>query len=246
MDDKNVTVELQSVHNHRAQISGFFLENRPKLFRTHLHVMDFKDSHYFKYYDRIKLILTDHAYRSRIQSANRVECRLPEYNIVTYSKFHYLNMAMSQNPFNSSYVFWMDAGLSRFFMDVDVSQTYPSSSFGNFLARNPEKFIIQKHLQFDGNTINDDSVWTDDSVVASGIFGGGKNIVLKVGALVEWIWNEKMLARNNVNNEQKAIALAWKYHPEYFILTDNVYGGATSLFKLMAESYWDGRPDGRQ
>ncbi len=189
--------------------------------------------------------MTDHAYRSRIESANRVECRLPEYNIVTFSKFHYLKIAMSRNPFNSTYFFWMDAGLSRFFMDVDVLQPYPSSSFVNFLARNPEKFIIQKHLLFDGNTINDESVWTDYSFIAAGMFGGGKNIVLKVGELVEWIWNEKMLARKNVNNEQKAITLAWKYHPEYFILSDNVYGGAMSLFKLMAENYWDGRPDGR-
>jgi hypothetical protein len=42
------------------------------------------------------------------------------------------------------------------------------------------------------------------------------------------------LAKNNVNNEQLALAMVWKEYPDYFTLVDNVYGQHLSLFKLMS------------
>lgn len=212
----------------------FFIENRPEHLQTHLKVMDFKDSHYYQYYDRMTTILADPEYKSKIAHPTRVECVLPEYNIIQYSKFHYLKMAMDENPFHSSSFFWMDAGCSRFFMDVDVTLPYPSRAIFNFLEQNPDKFIIQKRHDLEQYPLDDEFVWKSDNLLYGTMFGGGKDIVLKIAELVEWVFNEKMLAKNNVNNEQLALALVWKYYPDYFTLTDNIYRNHLSLFKLMA------------
>ena len=48
------------------------------------------------------------------------------------------------------------------------------------------------------------------------MFGGYKNIVLEVKKEVERIFVNEMLDKNNVNNEQLALALLWKQNPEMF------------------------------
>ena len=166
---------------------------------------------------------------------NRVECVLPEYNIIQYSKFHYLKMAIEENPFGSSSFFWMDAGISRFFLDVDIHQPYPSKSVQNFLLANPDKFIIQKRRDLETYPINDSFVWNSANLLSGGMFGGGKDIVLKMGEKVEHVFVTKMLDKNNVNNEQLALAMVWKQFPDMFITQANVFGGHFSLFKLLAQ-----------
>jgi hypothetical protein len=67
------------------------------------------------------------------------------------------------------------------------------------------------------------------------MFGGGKDIVLRIGEKVEQVFVNKMLKQNNVNNEQLALAMVWKDMREYFVTPPNVFGGHFSLFKLMSQ-----------
>jgi len=212
----------------------FFIEHRPTPYNTILKIIDFKDSYYYQHRDSMKIILDDPVYQSKIANPNRVECVLPEYNIIQYSKFHYLQMATEENPFQSTSFFWMDAGCSRFFMDVNVSVSYPSPAIHEFLKQNPDKFIIQKRHDLEYYPIDDEFVWKSANLVYGTMFGGGKDIVLKIAELVETVFHEKMLAKKNVNNEQLALAMVWKEYPDYFTLVDNVYGQHLSLFKLMS------------
>ena len=48
------------------------------------------------------------------------------------------------------------------------------------------------------------------------MIGGDKNIVLDVKKEVERIFVNEMLDKNNVNNEQLALALLWKQNPDMF------------------------------
>jgi len=212
----------------------FFMEHRPAHYATSLKIIDFKDSYYHKYRDAMKTILDDPVYQSKIADPNRVECLLPEYNIIQYSKFHYLQMAIKENQFQSSSFFWMDAGCSRFFMDVNVSVPYPSPVIHEFLKQNPDKFVIQKRHDLEYYPIDDEFVWKSANLLSGGMFGGGKDMVLKIAELVETVFLEKMLAKKNVNNEQLALAMVWKEYPDYFTLVDNVYRQHFSLFKLMS------------
>jgi hypothetical protein len=212
----------------------FFMDYRPATYATTLKIIDFKDSYYYQFRDAMKKILDDPIYQSKIADPNRVECVLPEYNVIQYSKFHYLQMAIEENPFQSTSFFWMDAGCSRFFMDVNISVSYPSPTIHEFLKQNPDRFVIQKRHDLEYYPIDDDFVWKSVNLVSGGMFGGGKNVVLKIAGLVETVFRAKMLAKNNVNNEQLALAMVWKEYPDYFTLVDNVYGQHLSLFKFMS------------
>uniref|UniRef100_A0A6C0I3H4 Uncharacterized protein n=1 Tax=viral metagenome TaxID=1070528 RepID=A0A6C0I3H4_9ZZZZ len=215
----------------------FFLENRPPQYakQTHIKVIEFADLHYYRYYDDMKAILERPEYKSRIAHPNRVECRLPEYNIIQYSKFHCLKMAMERDVFQSTYFLWMDAGCSRFFLDVDLSLPYPSMSGRSALKDTAGKFMIQKRQDLETFPIVDDQfIWLADNLLYGTLFGGNKKVIHKMAGLVERTFQRKMLANNNVNNEQLALALVWKENPELFYVTENSRMCHLILFKLLA------------
>ena len=211
----------------------FFLENRPKHYNTYIHVMEFKELHYYEYIDRMRTIMNLPEYKSRIMHPNRIECNLPEYCIIQYSKFHCLQVAMKIDKFQSEYFFWMDAGCSRFFLDVDITKNYPSKNAIEHIRSCENQFIIQKRHDLEYYNIDENFVWKSDNLLSGGMFGGNKMIVTKIGQLVEEIFVQQMLQNNNVNNEQLALAIVWKKNPELFQLTNNM-NYHLMLFKLLA------------
>jgi hypothetical protein len=212
----------------------FFLENRSKEYKTFVKVIDFRDSHYYRYYDVMKSILEDPNYKTRVAYPDRVECKLPEYNIIQYSKFHYLKMAMERDVFQSQFFLWMDAGCSRFFLDVDISLPYPSPQGIDALRETAGRFIIQKRQDLETFPIDDDFVWRADNLLYGTMFGGNKQIIHRIASLVESIFQKKMLTKQNVNNEQLALAMVWKENPELFFLTNNSRICHLVLFKLLS------------
>jgi hypothetical protein len=194
----------------------FFLENRPKQYPMELKIMDFKDSHYYKYYDRMKEICESDYYKNRIAYPTRVECVLPEYNVIQYSKFHYLKMAIDENPFQSELFFWMDAGASRFFQNMDVSKPFPGENGIKMLKMQKKIFFAQNRYDLYNYKIDENFVWKADNLIYGGMFGGDKEVLEEITAKVEKTFIEEMLNNNNVNNEQLALALVWKKNPTLF------------------------------
>jgi hypothetical protein len=211
----------------------FFLENRPKEYNMQIVVMDFKDLYYYKYYDKMKEILENPDYKSKIQHPNRVECKLPEYNIIQYSKFHCLQMAMDENIFQSSSFFWIDAGISRFFLDVDVSKSYPGESAIRSLQREGDVFIIQKRRDLEVFPIDENFIWKSDNLLYGTMFGGKPTTISKISREVERVLTY-MFENNNVNNEQLALAMVWKNAQELFLFVDAVPGTHLILFKVLS------------
>ena len=194
------------------KFKNFFIENRYN--NCCLKIIDFKESYYYKYYDRMKNILDNNEYKKKIASPNRIECKLPEYNIIQYSKFHYLEMAINQNPFNSKYFFWLDAGSSRFFYNMNASKQFPSNKL--LLDEYNDKFIVQQRPDLLNYKIDNNIIWKADNLIYGGMFGGSINIIQKISKLVEKVFVEIMLNNNNINNEQIALSIAWKNNPELF------------------------------
>jgi hypothetical protein len=197
---------------------NLFETNNPNHF---LKIINFKDSYYYKYYDEMKKILENDEYKKKITHPNRVECKLPEYNIIQYSKFHYLDIAIKENPFNSEYFFWLDVGASRFFYNLDLSIKFPNNM--SLINNNKNKFFVQQRNDLQYYNINDNIVWDSVNLIYGTMFGGNKTIIEKISKIIEKIFTEKMLANNNVNNEQVALSLAWKNNPELFITFTNNY-----------------------
>jgi len=216
------------------RFKDFFIENRPKQYPMEIKIIDFKESYYYKYYDRMKEILESNYYKNKILHPNRVECVLPEYNIIQYSKFDYLKIAMKENPFQSDYFFWMDSGCSRFFLDVDISASYPSQNVIAFLKNNPNKFIIQKRHDLEYFPIDENFIWKSDNLLYGTMFGGDVAVINKISECVEDVLTNIMFANMNVNNEQLALAITWKKHPELFFLTNNASYCHLLLFKLLS------------
>jgi hypothetical protein len=214
----------------------FFIEFRPKHYNTYIKVIEFKDLHYNKYYDRIKNIIESDYYKNKIAYPNRVECKLPEYNIIQYSKFHCLQMAIDENIFKSNYFFWMDAGVSRFFLDVDISKSYPSNNCIELLNNedNKDKFFIQNRPDLNNYIIDEDFIWKADNMLSGGIFGGSIKIVQEISKLVEDTFVNKMLNNNNANNEQLTLAIVWKENSHLFHLFNNTYNYHLIIFKLLS------------
>jgi hypothetical protein len=216
------------------KFKDFFTTNRPKQYPMEIKIIDFKDSYYYRYYDKMKEILENDYYKNKIKDPKRVECVLPEYNIIQYSKFHYLKLAMQANPFKSDYFFWMDAGCSRFFLDVDISKPYPSENVTTYLNNNPNKFIIQKRQDLEYFPIDETFIWKSDNLLSGGIFGGDVTVLNKISEYVEDVVINIMFANRNINNEQLALAIVWKKHPELFFLTQNSSYYHLILFKLLS------------
>lgn len=215
------------------KFKDFFILHRPKNYNTIIKIIDFKESYFFKYYNNINKILNDNNYKNKISYPNRVECKLPEYNILQYSKFHYLLLAINDNPFKSNYFFWLDAGASRFFLDVDISQPYPSLNTINFLKNN-NKFIIENRSDINNYVIDDNFIWKADNLLIGGLFGGSISIINIMFNLIENIFLNQMINKNNVNNEQLALALIWKDNPQLFYLINSSSNYSLIIFKILS------------
>jgi hypothetical protein len=207
----------------------FILEHRPSIYPTFIKEQTLQDCKYYKYYDRMKYILESHEYKSRIQHPNRVECILLEYNLIQYSKFGWLEDAIEINPFHTSSFFWIDMGISRFFLDVDISKPYPGPCI-----HTTDKFILQKRFDLLDYVIDEDFVWKSDNIVKGGMFGGNKGSVLDVSKELEKVF-VSMLEKGCVNNEQVALALVWKQNPQLFVLVEDCVGASIIIFKVLTQ-----------
>lgn len=201
-----------------SKYAPYFYSKRPSQYPMTIHVMDFKDSHYYRYYDRMKEITVSEEYRNKIKHPDRVECVLPEYNVVQYSKFHYLNIAIEKNPYGSTHFMWMDAGASRFFESLNPAYEYPTERGYDRLCEIGDRFLAQRrHDLFDYN-INQNFVWNSDNLIYGGTFGGSIEAIRRVSEALENTFQTEMLDQKNVNNEQLCLALVWKKNPEWFHL----------------------------
>lgn len=212
----------------------FMKEHRPSHYNTYIKEDTLENASYYKYLPRMKEILKSEAYKKRIAYPNRVECTLPEYNVIQYSKFGWLTQAIKENPFDSEYFFWMDAGISRFFYNMDLQCSYPNHiRFSNIFKPNENTFILQQREDLNQYQVDDQFIWKADNLFKGGMFGGNKSQVMKVARELEQIFVEKMLDKNNVNNEQLSLVLLWKAQPTLFKVIPDINKHACAILHLL-------------
>lgn len=179
---------------------------------------------FYKYLPRMREIINKQEYKSRIMHPNRVECTLPEYNVIQYSKFGWLLDAIQENFFQSNIFFWMDIGISRFFENMNLSLEYPNSqTLERLLSRNMNGFIIQKRYDLETFPINDNFIWRSDNLMKGGMFGGTSECIKRMNDYINLIFQEEMLDKDCVNNEQIAITLLYNKYPNNFNLVEDNY-----------------------
>ena len=213
----------------------FMKDNRPSKYKTYIKEDILENASYYKYLPQMKEILNSEDYKTRIAYPNRVECTLPEYNVIQYSKFGWLADAIKENPFDSDYFFWMDAGISRFFYNMNLQNPYPNNiSFSNIFNDNENTFIIQQREDLQRYDIDEEFIWKADNLFKGGMFGGKRNQVMKVSRELEEIFVKKMIDKNNVNNEQLSLVLLWKEQPDLFKIIEDINRHPCAILHLLS------------
>jgi hypothetical protein len=115
----------------------------------------------------------------------------------------------------------MDAGLSRFFDNLDTSKRYPSEKMESQILSFGDKAFIQTFCcsypdLFNASILNESYLLDNRSYVMGGLFGGNKNIIPILKQRVEHIFENLMLNKNIVNNEQIVLGYLLKTEPELF------------------------------
>jgi hypothetical protein len=186
----------------------FILQNRPQQYPMEIKVIDFKDSHYYKYYDRIKEIVESDYYKNKIENPNRIECTSPEYNILQYSKYNYMNMAAEANPFQSIMFFWLGSSSSEYLDNMVLSSQFPSK-IGINRVKSQKKILFTQDNNLYKYNIDDEFIWKSDKLLYNEILGGDAEVLQIIAEKMENIFVEDMLNNNNVNDESIALVLVW-------------------------------------
>ena len=168
---------------------------------------------YYYLLPRISDILSDGEYLGKILDPSRIECRLPLYNIIQYSKFKWISKSIEIDRGESDFYFWMDAGCSRFFNGIDPSE-WPN-----------ENKIHRGKLNIQGN-INTEIIypqldpevykWNNNCILVGTLFGGDKETMKTIESEIDDILHKDMLDKGMINNEQIALAMLYKRNPDIF------------------------------
>ena len=216
-------------------VAEFIGERRNKL-PTDIVVQTVDQIPYYHLKDEIQDILDSDEYKENISDPDRIECKQAMYSVIQYSKFPWLKLAAEDNPHNSDYFFWLDAGGSRFFGIYDLKKEYPSKDAVKSLDDMGESFLVQMNTEYypdlsDAEELDLDYLYDNRSYVLGSMFGGHKNAVPKVCDLVEDIFINEMINKGNVNNEQIALGYLIKKHSDDFAIYSRTNGKHMALFE---------------
>ena len=212
-----------------------FIEERRTYIPTEIIVQTIEDIPYYHLKEQLDDIIGSQDYKDKISDPDRIECQHSMYSIVQYSKFKWLERAIQENPFNSKFFFWLDAGASRFFENYDLSLQYPSENALDALEEMGDKFLIQMNMEYykdlsNASTLSEEYLLDNRSYVLGSMFGGGKFSLLKVAKDIEDVLLNQMISNQFVNNEQIALGYLVKKNPDDFEIFERHDGKHLSLF----------------
>lgn len=183
-------------------------------------IIEKKDIEYFQYEDKVNEIVKNPDYLNKIQGIDRLEVKLPIYNLLIMNKIVWVSDVAKENYFNSSMFMWVDAGCSRFFENYDLNL---KKQWPNLSKLNPEKFNIQIKRTLFYNLGLNDIMYHNDHFTTGTIFSGKKEIIDRIKLESQIIFKE-MLEKKCINNEQIVFAMIFKKYPELFYgLINNTY-----------------------
>lgn len=202
----NVSMVIYCEEDTYKQIK--YVRNKYPL--TKFIIIESKDIYYFKYKDTVNKIVKNKDYLSKIMGKERLEIKLPIYNLLIMNKIKLLNTAAKENYFNSNIFMWIDAGCSRFFEDVNINKQWP-----NVENLKEDKMNIQIKKSIFNNISIDELLYHCDHYTTATIFGGGKDII---NFFETEMYNEfkYMISKNCINNEQIILAVMFKKYQDKF------------------------------
>jgi hypothetical protein len=207
----------------------FIESNRTNRNKTEIIIQKLEEIPFYNKKNEINELITSVYFKSKMKDLNRIECYLPEYNIIQYSKFGWLKIAAEKFE-EYNYFFWMDAGCSRFFDGFDLNLNWPNTS------KLPRDRLT---IQGNSNYLNmfktfkvNEYIWDNNSMLVGTLFGGGRTLIYKLYEEIELIYN-CFVSKKCINNEQFALAIFAKAHPSLVNIIINLNDKHLPLFKML-------------
>ena len=212
-----------------------FIEERRTVSPTEIITQTIEEIPYYYLKESLDQIIESEEYKEKISDPNRIECKHSIYSIIQYSKFKWLKQVVEENPFNSKFFFWLDAGGSRFFEGYDLNLEYPSANAIEALEEMGDKFLLQMNMEYYKDLANakklDEKYLLDNrSYILGSMFGGTSNALNKVSQDVENVLLRKMIDNRFVNNEQIALGYLVKLNSDDYEIYERHDGKHMSLF----------------
>jgi hypothetical protein len=228
---KTLKLNCDMVIYTEEKFKDFVTENRKNsLGKTYIKIQKLEEIPFYKNITDISNIIKSDQYIKKIKDSKRIECYLPEYNVIQYSKFGWLQN--SSNEFNDyDFYFWMDAGCSRFFDNVNINLKWPNETL---IPK--DKLTIQcneNYFKLFERLIPNDYIWDNNSILVGTLFGGSKEIIDFFEKLINEFFT-KCVSEKSMNNEQFALAILAKENPNYFNIVTPRYPGHLPLFKMLS------------
>jgi hypothetical protein len=184
-----------------------------------------KDIPMGKYKEKVREILTDSTFRT--QNPQDITNRLPTYSLIQYSKFGWLEYAASRVFADA--VVWMDVGFCRFFVGAG-----PFTLRDRLAAALGEKISIE----FAGDVAllekitPDNYIGTNHCLLRGGLWVISKSVLPAIKHAVMNLWENEMLTKGRLDNEQIALALVYRSAPHLFDLINpnQLLGAHKSMF----------------
>ncbi|GFR60955.1 protein htrl [Elysia marginata] len=196
--------------------------------RTRVVEIGVKDLPYYSYRDKFADIMASEQYRqnNELYSTSKAEAIIPEYDILQLSKFYFMDRAVRENPFNTSYYIWLDAGYAHG-KDVHPEDGVwvPKNLFDHahqltFIERKPGAL----HYKPQRARLHKISI----NIIAGLFFAGGGEVIQEVYKLQQK-QVDNWLEKGIVDDDQTMYMLLYYQAPALFNL---VSGDWLDVFKL--------------
>lgn len=212
-----------------------FIEERRTDIPTEIITQTVEEIPYYYLKEQLDGIIDSEDYKHKISDPDRIECRYSMYSIVQYSKFKWLQQVTEENPFDSKFFFWLDAGASRFFDGYNLSSQYPSENAVEALKEMGDKFLIQMNMEHykdlaNASILSKEYLLDNKSYILGSMFGGGKTSLLRVAKNVEDVLLNQMIPNEFVNNEQIVLGYLVKQNPDDFEIFERYDNKHLALF----------------
>ena len=185
------------------ELEPFVMTHRPSHYKTQVIFQELSDVPYAYCLKKIEANLQDPSYLKKMRDTRRVECVLPYYTIIQYSKFRWLLQTIEKNPFQSQYFFWMDAGISRFIPKEIYSRTKTN------LVLPENKFVIQNNHLLYQYPVNEKYLWDSQCLLCGTMFGGDSKVIQAIATIIDNYF-VAFLNMGWINNEQILLAYIYK------------------------------------
>ena len=199
------------------ELSSYVSEHRASDYSTKIIIRKFEELAAYRYHDRMQATINTMKKEHAVSYFKECpEFITAKYETIIFSKFDFLKEVSSENPFNTEYFIWLDAGTfyqePPFNCKLEWPDPYKIRVLGNKFLISDYNFDIQ-----DKTPLSDKKSYLrlNRNEICAFILGGTK---IAIDRVHEQFWNEVNLALNMgvINNEQHFLQLMALEHPEYY------------------------------